>query len=151
MPQSTWIFSDKFSVEYSGEAPRVILIRGFHNTGKTELAKYFCRADPSHMTVHLETDMFMTNRNGERVFKKEKLHDAHQWVRDTAGILLNTGHSVVISNTFIRLWELDRYIVLASTRGLDYAILKTQFEYPNVKAHPITLLQSQRASYEAYT
>lgn len=144
-------FSDTFNVEYSDVSPRLVLIRGGHNTGKTELAKYLCRTDSTHMTVHLETDMYMTNREGERVVQKEKLHDAHKWVRETAGLLLNTGHSVVIANTFIKLWELDRYIMLAVSRGLSYAILKTRFEYPNVKGHPTTLLQSQRDSYEAYT
>lgn len=146
--RNDWTY-DKFVVEHYQDNPRLILIRGQHNSGKTELAKYFCKVALGSM-FHLETDMYLTDVNGVRVFDKEKIPAAHSWCRKNIGILLNSGYSVVVANNFTRNWEVQQYVDLAVARNLPYAVLKTTATYPNVKKHPTTLLKTQAEKYEPY-
>ena len=95
---------------------RIILVRGIPGSGKTTIAKEF------KGFTHLESDMFF-EKNGIYVYDHLKIKQAHDWCISSAKNALDRGERVVVSNTFIRLYELKRYIDL---RYVDVCTTETQ-------------------------
>lgn len=103
----------------------IVLIRGLPGSGKSTLA----RAMSEH--VHIEADMFL-EVNGVYVYDATKIRDAHDWCVNSAKQLLAQGKSVVVSNTFVKTWELQRYIDL----GFPYKIIELRDKWPNIHGVP---------------
>ncbi|MDP7536845.1 MAG: AAA family ATPase [Methylococcales bacterium] len=99
------------------------LIRGLPGSGKTTLAKqYNC--------LHLEADMYFI-KNEQYSFDKHQLQKAHQWCLSQTEIAFKNNMDVVVSNTFVQLWELERYIKLANLYNVNYKIIEATGNYHN--------------------
>lgn len=85
------------------------LIRGLPGAGKTTLAKTLC-ALGDH--VHFEADMFFM-KNGKYEWDGMKIGEAHEWCQWQTREALLAGKSVIVSNTFTKLSELDIYFQIA--------------------------------------
>ena len=116
------------------------LIRGLPGSGKSTLAKHIQWSDLSNKTIHLEADMFFQDDQGVYKFDPEKLHAAHRWCLDTTRILLNQGHRIIVSNTFTRVWEMEKYLALKTTIDL----IECHADYGNV--HGVTPEKVQQLS-----
>ena len=81
----------------------VVIIRGLPGSGKSTLAKSMVDY------LHFEADMYL-EINGEYVYDASKIKQAHDWCVASAKNALEKGANVVISNTFVKLWEIQRYI-----------------------------------------
>jgi len=104
------------------------LIRGLPGSGKTTLAKqYNC--------LHLEADMYFI-KNEHYNFDKHQLQKAHQWCLSQTEMALKNNMDVVVSNTFIQLWELERYIKLANHYNVNYTIIEAIGNYPTIHNIP---------------
>ena len=91
----------------------VYLIRGTVGQGKSYLANIIsCFQE----YVHLEADMFF-QRNGSYEFDKSQLGDAHKWCQKQFEIELQNGRDIVVSNTFVKKWEIEPYFKLAKQYG----------------------------------
>jgi len=103
----------------------IVLIRGLPGSGKTTLA------NSMNSYRHLEADQFL-EVNGEYVYDASKVKLAHDWCVSTAKECLEQGLNVVVSNTFVRLWEMQRYI----DHGFPFRIIEMKEKYQNIHGVP---------------
>ena len=94
--------------------PTMFIMRGLPGSGKSTLAEtrfanYF----------HLEADMFFLDSQGNYNWNHSDLNEAHEWCAITARVLLNSGLNIVVSNTFVELWEMNPYFDLVMNDELQ--------------------------------
>jgi predicted kinase len=85
---------------------QLTLIRGLPGSGKSTLAKTI-------EAIHLGADMYFVDGKGNYNFDRTLLKKAHFWCQKKCKQALIEGQSVVVSNTFIKQWEMEPYRVLA--------------------------------------
>ena len=115
--------------------PTLTLIRGLPGSGKSTLAKKLVADaldssnDCNKKTVHLEADMYFVNAGGEYCFQPELLKSAHEWCQSECEKHLQQQHNVVVSNTFVRDWEMKAYQQLAKhyNAKLEVIVCKGKF------------------------
>ncbi|WP_298827471.1 AAA family ATPase [uncultured Piscinibacter sp.] len=88
---------------------RLVLIRGLPGSGKSTMAAQLAERG----YVHFETDQFF-ERGGRYRFHQHLLREAHAWCEYRVEAALEAGRSVVVANTFTRLWEMDAYLSMLS-------------------------------------
>lgn len=118
------------------------LIRGWPGSGKTTLAKEFLKQGKAD--VHYEADMYFEGKVLGYVFDPAKLPQAHEWCLRKTKEALSMNMNVVVSNTFTRLWELQKYIDL----GHAYEILECKGLFKNVHGVPPEKVLAMRARFE---
>jgi predicted kinase len=117
--------------------PEIVLIRGIPGSGKTTMAKKMLGYH------HLEADMYL-EVNGRYVYNPSKVPKAHDWCVASAKAALEQGRNVVVSNTFAKKWELQRYIDL----GFPFRIVEATGTWPNVHGVPKAIIEKMRARWE---
>ena len=123
--------------------PELIIIRGASGSGKTTLAS---RDYQNH--ISLEADMFHMNE-GRYHFHKGNLSRAHDWCFHTCEIMLDSGKDVVVSNTFTRLSEMERYVELAS-KWVSVKVIRCTGEFENIHGVPEHIVENMRARMEDF-
>lgn len=94
----------------------LLLIRGLPGSGKSTLAKNF---EEKYKFKHVETDMYFINKEtGLYEYDRNKISDAHDWCFDKTISLLNDKNRVVVSNTFTRFDEIERYLNLTENHAI---------------------------------
>ncbi|NVD06582.1 ATP-binding protein [Vibrio sp. JPW-9-11-11] len=104
---------------------KLTIIRGLPGSGKSTLAK-------SMPAVHLEADMFFVNQAGEYHFEPTKLALAHQWCQDQTRRCLELGSDVVVSNTFVRRWEITPYYQLAKQYQAHFEVIECHDDFGSI-------------------
>jgi len=117
------------------------LIRGLPGSGKSTLAKTL----PG---VHLEADMYFVNSDGQYHYRAEKIRDAHLWCQKQTNYWLSKGKSVVVSNTFVRQWEMDAYKKLAKKHNAQLSIIVCRGSYQNVHGVDEHTVQRMRKEWQ---
>jgi predicted kinase len=107
----------------------LILIRGLPGSGKSTLAQ---QLKDQKGYRHFEADQYFVDSSGRYHFDATKLNLAHAWCQNRTKAELLKGHSVVVSNTFIRLWELNPYLLLAKKLGVDLNIIECHTNYGTI-------------------
>jgi len=115
----------------------IVLIRGLPGSGKSTTAKSM------KWHLHLEADMFL-EVNGTYVYNASKVRAAHDWCVETAKKKLGLGMNVVISNTFVRIWELQRYIDLM----YPFRIIELNGKWPNIHGVPEDKIKNMANEWE---
>jgi predicted kinase len=115
----------------------IVLIRGISGSGKSTRAKEFAGY------VHLEADMYLI-KDGIYTYDHTKIRAAHDWCLNSAKQALEQGRNVVVSNTFVKIWELQRYIDL----GFPYKIIQMTGEWQNIHNVPAANIQTMRNNWE---
>ena len=149
----------------------LILIRGLPGSGKSTLAEKICdvynhvndlRIDlPEYPKwTHIETDMFFMNGN-EYKFDAKRLSEAHEWAQNWCLDELENDHSVVVSNTFSRIWEMQPYLDIAKEFNCKLTVLTCEGNHSeagmstkgaNGNTHnvPEETIQKMRTRWEKY-
>ena len=106
----------------------LILIRGIPGSGKSTFArKLMMRID---MCSHIEADMFFVNKDNVYIYDKTKIKEAHDWCFNDTIKLLESGVTVIVSNTFTETWQYKRYVEYADTHKIPYNIILTISSFP---------------------
>lgn len=130
----------------------LILIRGIPGSGKTTLAKeLLMQGDDLFPVVHLETDMYFTDLNGKYSWSPDQVKAAHEWCQTTAKILLNVGYTVIVSNTFSRLWEMQSYIDAATRANKPFEVHRCQGKFHNIHRVPEDVVAKMTERMEDYS
>ena len=120
----------------------LVLIRGLPGSGKSTLA----RSMKTH--CHIETDMFFTGLDGSYNYEKCKIIDAHEWFQKNTLESLLKGNSVVVSNTFTRIFEMSPYFEMAHKLGIEIIIITATGNFENVHSVPRNIIENMRKRWE---
>lgn len=126
----------------------LILIRGLPGSGKSTLAK---RLQVNYLdAVHLEADMWFVDSKGQYCFNRSLLSTAHQWCIQTASILLNSGQTVIVSNTFTTVEEMQPYLDHAKNLGCEVKVYYLTGNYGNIHNVPEDVIKRMADRFEGY-
>lgn len=123
----------------------IYIIRGVPGSGKTTEAKRMMDGDPD--LQHFEADMFFETK-GEYNFNFAKIKEAHEWCQSQVHECLKNGKSVIVSNTFVRKWEMEVYIKMAKELGINYEIKRMIGGFQNVHGVPETIVERMRRDFQ---
>lgn len=123
------------------------LIRGLPGSGKSTLAKKIAENKDSAV-IHLEADMFFVDSAGTYLFQPKLIKQAHQWCQQQCLQSLQKKQSVVVSNTFVKHWEMKFYQQLAKQYAAILVIKTCTGKYPNIHNVPATSILRMQQQWQ---
>ena len=123
---------------------KLVLVRGIPGSGKSTFAKTHYRS-----FIHLESDMFFM-KDGEYKFDYDYIKEAHDWCFETCEIFLNNHFDVVVSNIFIKKWEVERYVNVAKQLNIPYEIHTMTGNFGSIHNVPEEKIAQMIKNWEIY-
>ena len=123
---------------------QLALIRGLPGSGKSTIAKSFI----PRSFIHLETDMYFINSDGEYNFDPEKLSSYRTMCLYDTYHALAKGKSVVVSNTFTQKWELLPYFDYARKYNIIPTVILAQGNFDNIHNVPEHEIEAMKKRFE---
>lgn len=125
--------------------PELVVIRGLPGSGKSTLAaeKY-----PDHL--HYEPDHLISDTRGRYRFDDQFFGEAQLFVRHLADFALARGESVVVSDVFPTLAELEPYQGLADAHGATFKVIDCTEQFGNCHRVPMLVMQRMREQFEPW-
>ena len=122
------------------------LIRGLPGSGKSTLANKLSN------NKHIETDMyFAMNMTGTYKFDSDKLKEAHEWCRQQCQAMMEAQEtSVVVSNTFTQMWEMEPYQRLADQFEYSVFVIHCENDFGNTHNVPPDTIERMAKRWEPY-
>ncbi|USD42423.1 ATP-binding protein [Vibrio sp. SCSIO 43135] len=119
------------------------LIRGLPGSGKSTLAK-------TMGVAHYEADMYFIDADGNYVYDAAKISQAHDWCRQQTEQSLRSGNSVVVANTFVRLWEMKAYRALAKRYRAELKVVECTGQYSNIHGVAEETINKMRKRWQTW-
>ena len=119
----------------------LLLIRGIPGSGKSTIAKTY------EAYKHFEADMYFIDNEMYR-FNHKLLTASHEWCQEQTRKALVAGHSVVVSNTFIKLWEMRRYEVMAKQLSIPLRVIVARGKYKSIHDIKPEKINQMRRNFE---
>lgn len=113
----------------------MVLVRGIPGSGKSTFAKRVCENNYD-LPQHCEADMYFFDKYGEYKWSVDDVKNAHKYCQLMTEEAMLLDRHVVVSNTFIKQWELDEYIKLCEKYGYNYVVIRMKSEYKSVHNVP---------------
>lgn len=110
------------------------IIRGVPGCGKSTLAAMLANAIGCS---YVEADQFMVDSNLNYEFKPEKLGYCHNKCYDFVESELKAGRDVIVSNTSVKLRDVNSYIKLAQTYNQLYTSIIVENRHGGVDCHNV--------------
>ncbi|WP_261817315.1 AAA family ATPase [Vibrio gallicus] len=131
--------------QFNALRPILVLIRGLPGSGKSTLARHLAKTYALH---HCETDQYFEDQHGRYHFDVSKLSQAHAWCQAEVERLLLAGHCVVVSNTCVRLWEIEPYRKLAKAMGVSIMFIECKATFPSIHDVPKQTMLKMRRNWQ---
>jgi predicted kinase len=136
---------------------RLSLLRGPSGTGKSTIAAHLLTST-GYAGSWTESDHFFTGPDGIYRFNLGKLKAAHQWCQlETEHAMLIQASIVIVSNTFIAYWEMERYLELAEEYRYAVEIIRSPGPWSvehsasrNKHSVPLDVLKRHINSYQPH-
>jgi predicted kinase len=143
----------------------LIVVRGPPGAGKSTFAAYLLFLNNSYIEArenagedmsgdphwyHYEADMWQTNADGVYDFKPERVPWTHKMCQETVWSALEAGQSVIVSNTFTRIKEMQPYIDMAWKRDCKFTVLTVEGNHGNIHSVPPEVIQKMKDRWEPY-
>lgn len=124
--------------------PKLIIVRGLPGSGKSTYAKNL------EDVTHYEADMFFAKWPHDYLYDQRLIGVAHDWCYSNVVRSLWQGNDVVVSNTFTKMWELDRYLgIPIIVEGVEIEVVEMRTQFENIHGVPENKLQSMRDRWES--
>jgi predicted kinase len=127
---------------------QLILIRGLPGSGKSTLARKIMYEQSYSIGLHIEADAFFINNMGEYKFDPTRIKDAHAWCQAETEHALKKGASVIVSNTFTQLWEMQPYFEMAEKHGAKVVVYLCQGNFKNIHGVPDETIKKMKNRFE---
>jgi len=128
----------------------LILVRGASGSGKSTVASHLKFSLEYQGTVAgpYEADQWMME-NGVYKFDPKKLHYAHTSCRNAVedAMKKNIG-TVIVSNTFIKKWEMQNYLDLAKQYGYAVQEIIVRSDFKNTHGVPDEKVAEMKSKFE---
>lgn len=125
------------------ERQKLILVRGLPGSGKSTFAKQLALKEG---LAHYEADRFFDERGR---FDARLLPVAHaRCLRQTHNELGYYGGSVVVSNTFTTLEEMEPYFQLAEALGAEVVVYKCRGRFKSIHNVPPATIRRMAARWQ---
>ena len=134
---------------------KLILVRGLPGSGKSTFARSI--AGPY---AHWEADMYFQRTfdehgevdgyDGPYEFDPAALPDAHQWCLDMVEQFMDRHRStVVVANTFSRLWEMQGYHEIAYRKDWDVTVFHMKGNWGSIHNVPEHVIEEMAERWES--
>lgn len=129
--------------------PTIYIIRGLPGSGKSTLA-YMIFQLYINSAVYREADQYFILFNGGQ-FSPTLLNDAHTWCqREVDKAMQQRKEAVIVSNTFIKRWEYQPYIEMATLHGYNVQIIECKGQFTSIHNVPEHTINKMRMNWEEY-
>lgn len=87
--------------------------------------------------------------DGDYIFNRDGLADAHRWCQNkTEEAMKANDGDIVVSNTFVRRWELSTYLNLAEKYGFTVHVRTMTGNYKSVHDVPESTIQMMKENFQ---
>lgn len=121
---------------------QLIIVRGASGSGKSTFVTNKFKG-----YSHFEADMFFIKK-GIYTFDRTKLKDAHEWCKNETLKSLKSGKNTVVSNTFIKFWEVEPYLNIAKDTNSKVTIYRLNTQFKNTHNVPDDVVQRMRTTID---
>jgi len=122
----------------------LVIVRGASGSGKSTFVN---RKYPSYN--HFEADMYF-QKNGNYEFDRSKLHEAHGWCQNEVKKSLDCGNNTIVSNTFVKLWEMQYYLDLGKIYNIPVTVYRLTTKFKNIHNVPDEIVNKMVNGFEDY-
>jgi hypothetical protein len=91
--------------------------------------------------------MYFIQDDGSYGFNRALLSNAHSWCQETTKILLRNGHSIIVSNTFTTLKEMQFYLDLKVD---NLFVFRMNTNYGSIHNVPNEVIGRMKSRFEDY-
>jgi len=130
---------------------QLILIRGLPGSGKSTLADILMQNEvrKSNTCRWYEADMYFTDSDGNYNFQPRRIREAHAWCQQSVDTAMEMRVStVIVSNTFIKQWEMKPYRQMAEEYGYKVVELIAHSDFESVNGVPDEVIDRMRRNFE---
>lgn len=122
--------------------PKLTLIRGLPGSGKSTYAS-------AVQGLHFEADQFFEDLHGNYEYDINLIAVAHDWCFSNTVRALRCGYDCIVSNTFTKMWELDRYLdIPRKLPDVKLSVIEMKTQYKNIHGVPDDKLKQMAARWE---
>lgn len=139
--------------------PNLLIVRGLPGSGKSTFAKSIldnfddCALvtksfNNTVYTHHYEADMFFES-NGEYNFQSKYISHAHTWCYNNVLKSLLDGNNTIVSNTFVKFWELEKYLdILDYIPDVNITVVELHTQFDSIHNVPADTIAKMKKSWE---
>lgn len=128
------------------EHQELVIVRGHPGSGKSTFAKTF--SDKGYK--HFENDSFFVDEKGNYSFDfafHQKAKDV--CVQNVINSIIS-GDSVVVSNTYTKIKEMDDIIDFVNEMKVPYRIFEMYYNFENVHSVPDSVVDEKKQNFEPH-
>lgn len=125
----------------------LVLVRGLPGSGKTTTALNYGENIETNWS-HYEADHYFTDAEGNYKWERNKLREAHEWCQKQTAADLAKGYTVIVSNTFTTIREMEPYFDMARVYGITPTVILCQNDWGSVHDVPPDTLDAMRKRFQ---